>query len=317
MSAVSKPIKKSSLQSAFASGMALADPITQQTADTELRLELLEPMPRQVRRFFDQEKLEKLSSDIAKRGILQPLLVRPIGARYQIVGGERRWRAAKLAGLERVPVIVRDLTDTEAQQANVIENINRDDINPFEVAIGIFELLKADLNVSEQVLEQVLRRTALIATGRATRESTDPKMLIQVDRVRGFFSGVERWGVASFVNNILPLRHAPADIQRALGEGRLEYTKAVLLMRIEESSARARLLERAIEGLSHRDLKAAVDALVHKPKELHVAVNRLQRRWGGAFTINESKNGGEIRIRCNDRAQFETLLEFLQKAKKS
>ena len=109
--------------------------------DVELPIESISPNPHQPRKDFDQDKLEELKSSIEQHGILQPILVRKRGNKYQIVAGERRYQAAKLAGLKRVPVVVRDISDKEVFELALIENLQRTDLNPIEEAQGYKELL--------------------------------------------------------------------------------------------------------------------------------------------------------------------------------
>jgi ParB family transcriptional regulator, chromosome partitioning protein len=101
----------------------------------ELPVELISPNPKQPRRHFDQDALEALAGSLGERGVLQPVLVRPrAGGSYELVAGERRWRAARIAGLERIPAIVREREDAEALEAALVENMAREDLNPIEEA---------------------------------------------------------------------------------------------------------------------------------------------------------------------------------------
>jgi ParB family chromosome partitioning protein len=101
----------------------------------ELSVELISPNPNQPRRHFDQDALEALAGSLGERGVLQPVLVRPrAGGSYELVAGERRWRAARIAGLERIPAIVREREDAEALEAALVENMAREDLNPIEEA---------------------------------------------------------------------------------------------------------------------------------------------------------------------------------------
>ncbi|CUH39416.1 Chromosome-partitioning protein ParB [Jannaschia seosinensis] len=113
------------------------------TAERHVPIETLSPNPDQPRRFFDEDALSDLSASIAQKGILQPLIVRPLTGsdQYQIVAGERRWRAAQRAGLHEVPVLVRDFSDTEVLEIGIIENIQRADLNAIEEALGFRQLM--------------------------------------------------------------------------------------------------------------------------------------------------------------------------------
>jgi ParB family chromosome partitioning protein len=114
-------------------------------ASKDIPIEFLKPNPDQPRRHFDEERLKELAASIASKGILQPVLVRRAGEDtndYQIVAGERRWRAAQIAGLHSVPVIIKDLTDAETLEVALIENVQRSDLNPVDEAQGYQALIK-------------------------------------------------------------------------------------------------------------------------------------------------------------------------------
>src|SRR5439155_10089742 len=116
----------------------------------ELPVELIAPNPSQPRRRFDEEALQALAGSIAERGIVQPVLVRPVaGGTYELVAGERRWRAARLAGLERIPALVRDREDAAAIEAALIENMAREDLNPIEEARACAALVE-ELGLTRQ-----------------------------------------------------------------------------------------------------------------------------------------------------------------------
>ena len=107
-----------------------------------LRISEIEPNRSQPRKQFDEESLAELSESIAQHGVLQPLLVRPMtDGTYQLVAGERRWRAARMAGLTEVPVVIREMTDRQASELSLIENLQREDLNPMEEALGYKTLM--------------------------------------------------------------------------------------------------------------------------------------------------------------------------------
>src|ERR1700761_9742873 len=118
----------------------------------------IRPHPDQPRRHFDEEKLEELAQSIAERGLLQPIVVRKIGTGYQIVAGERRWRAAQRARLHEVPALVRDLTDTETLEIAIIENIQRADLNAIEEAEA-FQRLTAEFGHSQEELGKIVGKS--------------------------------------------------------------------------------------------------------------------------------------------------------------
>ncbi len=127
-------------------------------SDSVIEVELSEIMPNkeQPRKTFDEDALQELAESIKKHGVLQPLLVRPLPeGGYQLVAGERRWRAARIAGLREVPVIIRELTDTETMEISIIENLQREDLNPIEEAEGLQKLVDECGFTQEQVAASV------------------------------------------------------------------------------------------------------------------------------------------------------------------
>ncbi len=135
----------------------LADNSLEETSaaqSVKLNLMDIEPNKEQARKHFDEAALSELADSIAQHGVLQPLLVRPlIGGGYQLVAGERRWRASRIAGLTQVPVVIKELSDTEAAVISLIENLQREDLNPVEEALGFASLMK-DFNLTQEEAAQ-------------------------------------------------------------------------------------------------------------------------------------------------------------------
>ncbi|MBP5618267.1 MAG: ParB/RepB/Spo0J family partition protein, partial [Clostridia bacterium] len=135
-----------------------------ENAVTEIRLSEIEPNRAQPRRQFDEAALEELAESIRKVGLLQPITVRPMAnLGYQIVAGERRWRACRMAGLETVPAIVKELTDRECAEVALIENLQREDLNPVEEAKGYRSLIDRFLLTQEQVAQAVGKSRPAVA----------------------------------------------------------------------------------------------------------------------------------------------------------
>ncbi len=130
----------------------------------ELRISQIEPNRNQPRKVFDQDALNELAESIKKHGLIQPLLVRPLGnGSYQIVAGERRWRASRIAGLEKVPAVVRELDDIKAAEIALIENLQREDLNAVEEALGYKNLIDLFAMTQEAVAESVGKSRPAIA----------------------------------------------------------------------------------------------------------------------------------------------------------
>lgn len=128
-----------------------------------LDLSEIQANPEQPRQDFDQEKLDELALSIKSQGIIQPLLVRPHGSAYQIVAGERRWRAAKIAGLTEVPVLIRQMSDSEVMAAALIENLQREDLNPVEEAIALKNLRETMKMTQEELSARIGKSRSAIA----------------------------------------------------------------------------------------------------------------------------------------------------------
>ena len=132
-------------------------------ADTILPVARLRPNPLQPRKDFDQGALESLADSLRQKGVIQPLVVRPVGDDYEIVAGERRWRAAQIAQLHEVPVVIRDLDDTEVLEVAIIENIQREDLNAIEEALGIKALVDRFGHTQEKIAEALSKSRSHIA----------------------------------------------------------------------------------------------------------------------------------------------------------
>ncbi len=186
----------------------------------ELRLSELEPNKDQPRVHFDESALQELADSIATHGLLQPIVVRPmLGGSYQIVAGERRWRACRMAGLTRVPVIVKELDDKQTMELALIENLQRRDLNPVEEANGYSRLIQ-DFNLTQ---EQVSER---VGKSRTT------------------------------VTNALRLLHLPEDILNALAENKISAGHARALLSFTDPTKQDEAYIAALEGASVRQIEA-------------------------------------------------------------
>jgi ParB family chromosome partitioning protein len=223
-------------------------------------LSVLVPQAQPRRRF---ENLEALAQSIWEKGVLQPLLVRPLGdGRYAIVAGERRYRAAKMAGLAEVPVRVLDLSEKEARLLALVENLQREDLNPYEETLGVLDLLSEELGKTREEVVGLLRQMKNAKEGRI-RGNVAPK---DAQRVEEIFNALGRMNWESFIRHRLPLLGLPEDLRAALEEGAIPYTAALELKKVKDLEARARLLEEAKGGLSLRELKARVREVLVKEK---------------------------------------------------
>jgi ParB family transcriptional regulator, chromosome partitioning protein len=179
------------------------------------------------------------------------------------VAGERRYRAAKMAGLAEVPVRVLDLPEKEARLLALVENLQREDLNPYEETLGVLELLSEELGKTREEVVALLHRMRDEARGKVPQNVVGNP---EAKRVEEVFQALGRMTWESFVQHRLPLLGLPEDLRAALEEGALPYTAALELKKVKDLEARARLLEEAKGGLSLRELKARVREVLVKEK---------------------------------------------------
>jgi len=248
-----------------------------QAGGKTLPLEVLVPSPQPRKRF---ENLEALAESIREKGVLQPLLVRPLGdGRYAIVAGERRYRAARMAGLSEVPVRVVELSEKEARLLALVENLQREDLNPYEETVGVLALLSEDLGKPVEEVVGLLHRMQNEKRGKATQNVLGSP---EARRVEEVFKALGRMTWESFVQARLPLLSLPEDLKAALEEGAIPYTAALELKKVKDEASRKVLLEEVKAGLSLRELKARVRGVLRKekaprpwPKEVAAKLARL------------------------------------------
>lgn len=217
----------------------------------------------QPRRFFDPARMAHLVESVRAHGILENLLVRPIGSDlFELVAGERRYRAAKEVGLTEVPVTIREMTEQQAIEIALVENLQREDLNPVEETEGILYLLATRLSQSNQKVIALLNRKKNEDSLNRNNVIPSPEWAI----VQEVFDVVGRFTPDSFRANRLPLLNLPADILAVLRQGQIEYTKARAIARIKDTDERAELLKNAIEqGWTLSEIRAQIKALEPQP----------------------------------------------------
>jgi ParB family chromosome partitioning protein len=217
------------------------------------------PSRSQPRRYFDNDELKALAASIRKHGILQPLLVRPFdNDQFLLVAGERRLRAAKEAGLETIPVVVREMDDQQAYELALLENLQREDLNPIEETDAIVSLLSMRLAKTSEDVLQAIRALRDIERGRGGNNVVTKDEQTIIEEV---FVATGRFTLHSFYTHRLPLLKLPLDILEAVRTAGLAYTKAREINRITDDAKRVALLERAVvDKLSLAELKELVKA---------------------------------------------------------
>ncbi len=261
--------------------------VSSRPADQMVPIEKIEPNRDQPRRSFDQEALSELSESIRHKGIIQPLIVRPYGDGYQIVAGERRWRAAQRAQLHEVPVIIRDFSDTEVFEVAIIENIQRADLNPVEEASG-YKLLMDRFGHTQEKLAEAMGKSR------------------------------------SHIANLMRLLTLPEDVQTMVETGALSAGHARALITAEDPSALARIVVQ--KGLSVRETEKLVKKHPEEPKSPAPArpaqakdadtlalEGDLSAALGMKVHIDHKAGGeaGSVVIRYNSLDDLDTLVRLL------
>lgn len=257
----------------------------------ELKMIDIEPNPEQPRKHFESEKLESLADSIKQHGLVQPLLVKEQGnGRYLIIAGERRWRAAKLAGLKKIPCIVKDYSVQKVMEIALIENLQREDLNPIEEAEGYQELMNRFGMTQESVSERV---------------------------------GKSRSAVA----NALRLNHLSKQIKEMLIDGQLTQGHARALLPLPSEEAQEAIANRIIkENLNVRQTETLVAKLKEqkpdKPKKVTdkeilqyyvAAEEKLSSRLGTKVKIHEGRKKSKIEIEYYTQEDLERLMRELCK----
>ncbi|MDJ0572012.1 MAG: ParB/RepB/Spo0J family partition protein [Pleurocapsa sp. MO_192.B19] len=281
------------------------EPTKPSASPQTLRIEQIVTSSSQPRRYFDPDKLEQLIQSVQEHGILEPLLVRLLAdERYELVAGERRYRAATAAGLTEVPVVVKELTDTEALHLALVENLQREDLNPVEETEGILQLLALKLKLETTEVVSLLYQMQNATAGKITDNVISNSKIESVNKV---FTGLGKMNRESFTANRLPLLRLPEDILEALRSGKIEYTKAKAIARLPNAEIRTQLLEDAIaNSLSLSQIRSLV-----KAKQAPKQQSELKTRFD--TTYKQAKQSKQLWQDPKKRKKLESLLSQLEK----
>lgn len=242
----------------------------------DVALEKIIPRPDQFRRTFDEGSIEALAASIAEVGLLEPIVVRERAEGFEIVAGERRYRALRHLGWERAPVHIVALDDAKAELASAVENLNREDLNPLEEVDAVLSVLQHALGTS--------RAEAVAEVVRVRSRELEGEPLVEADAalVAGLFKRLGYTSINSFYANRLSLLRYPEDLLQAMRERDLAYTKARLLARVKDAEARKSLIDATLEDdLSVEEVGARVRTLTEVPRsspELYDDFGRIKRR---------------------------------------
>ncbi|ACM38187.1 MULTISPECIES: ParB/RepB/Spo0J family partition protein [Rhizobium/Agrobacterium group] len=256
------------------------------SADRMVPIEFVSRNPRNPRRYFDETVLQELAGSIRQHGIVQPVVVRTIATgRYEIIAGERRWRAAQLAGLVEIPVIVRDVDDRTALELAIVENVQRADLNPLEEAMG-YEQLIAEHGYTQNDLGEIIGKSR------------------------------------SHVANSLRLLKLPDPVRDMLADGSLSAGHARALVSTSDPNSLARQIVskgmsvRDAERLAQNDIKGQGQPKPHvapaKDSDTVALERSLSDRLGLDVSINHKGGGGQLRINYKTLEQLEEICRLLE-----
>jgi len=278
---------------AFVEKVVTKEVIVEKPADIFLKVNDIEPNREQPRKTFDQESLQELADSISQYGVIEPLVVRKMEGYYEIIAGERRWRAAKLAGVKEVPVFIRDYSDQEAAEVALIENLQRENLDPIEEAMGYQKLIEEFSLKQDDVARKVSKSRVAI---------TNSLRLLKLD---------ER------VRDLLIARKLTGGQARPLLSIADGETQFKLATRIVEEGLTAREIEALVKNL---DVKPAVAKAKHIPSDDYIYrdyENRLKDIVGTKVVIhNKDNNKGKVEIEYYNRDDFERIVEMFQLLKK-
>ena len=262
-------------------------PVEERSID-EIEIDLIIPNPDQPRTNFKKNELEELSESIKKNGLLQPILVRKTGDQYQIIAGERRWQACKLAGLKTVPVRVKEASDDDSIMLALVENIQRSDLNPIEEAYGYRRMMERGKMTQSEVAQAVSK-------GRST------------------------------IANALRLLELPEDAQQLLFEEKITAGHARAILSIPDKEGRRKLTDKLVEEkLSVRETEAIARLLSGKsdkdkqprppaPKSYKTVARALRETLDTNVKIKSTKGKNKIEIEFKDEADLERLFRIIAK----
>ena len=261
----------------------------------EVEISLIDPNPNQPRREFDQEALQELANSIRELGIIQPITLRKVANRYQIIAGERRWRASQLAGLQKIPAYIVDVEDQGVMEMALVENIQREDLNAIEIALAYQHLAEASGMTQAKISERVGKSRAA-------------------------------------VTNYLRLLKLPAQVQMALKNHEIEMGHARALLSIDSPTQQIKLfrevqqqqlsvrkVEELVQALkSGDDVKTARGKIASKsqlPEEFNILKDRLAQFFQTKVQMSCSPKGkGKIILQFDNEEQLERIMNILDGA---
>lgn len=251
-----------------------------------MRLNLIKNQPR---RTFDEDALLELAESIKQHGVIQPLIVKKRDKYYEIIAGERRWRAAKMAGLKEIPIVIKDLSDQEIMEVALIENIQREDLNPIEEAQAYQRLIKEYNYKQDELAERVSKSRVAV---------TNSMRLLKLDeRVQKMI-----------IDDMISAGHARALL--AITDSEKQYTIA---MKVFDEKLSVRETEKLIKNLD-KQVKPKVNTTPENDFIYRDIENKLKESMGTKVIIhNKDNNKGKIEIEYYSQDDFERIVDILKK----
>lgn len=257
-----------------------------------LKLDLVQPNKEQPRKTFDEEKINELAESVKNYGVLQPLLVQKKGSFYEIIAGERRWRAAKTAGLKEVPAVLKEYSKQEAMEISLIENVQRADLNPIEEALGYKQLINEFGLTQEEIAIRVAKsRVAITNTMRLLKlDEQIQNMLIQ-----GVISSGHARALLSLEDTMMQLKAAKEILDKKLS--------------VRETEKLVKRMQKEVSGEKKEEKKKDETlALIYQNLE-----DRMKSVMGTKVSIhNKDKNKGRIEIEYYSEAELERIVEMIE-----
>jgi ParB family chromosome partitioning protein len=252
---------------------------------TEVAVDTIVPNPRQPRQALDPQSLEELANSIREQGLVQPLVVTETDEGYQLLVGERRWRAAKLAGLEVVPVVVREVTPQQMLELALVENIQREDLNPLETASAYQQLVEEFGLTQQQVADKVGKNRATVA-------------------------------------NTLRLLKLPTEVKGSLLEGKITEGHARALLRLESARAQLQALRTILrDGLNVRQTEQMVRRMLEKPRsrsapaekspQMRALEDELRQTLGTKVNLTGGSKGGRLVIYFYSEEELQAIYDHI------
>ncbi|MCZ7408185.1 ParB/RepB/Spo0J family partition protein [Parvimonas micra] len=269
-------MKKKGLGRGLSSLLKEEDFITDENLLT-VDLDKLKAREDQPRKNFDDDSLEELANSIKADGVIQPIVVRKVGDKYEIIAGERRFRASKLAGLEKVPIVVKNVSDRKARELALVENIQREDLNPIEEALSLKTLME-EYKLTQQELSDIIGKSR------------------------------------SYIANNLRLLNLSDYIKDYLIRGELSPSQGRTLLSLETEEERKKYLDKLlVKEVNIRDVEKKAKQSKNKTEDIFIKdiCERLTEVLDAKVKIHEKKKGGQIEISYLNEADLQRIIDSL------